>query len=191
MELVDTRDLKSLDRNIVPVQVRPRVPNLNYISIMKVWMIATYKINELKRLKDNLQNQDFEYYHPKINTKKYNSTSKEEPLFPGYIFIYTKIENYSKIKFTKGISKVVRFSNNIATLEDDEIYELKKIESESFSKPIIQKMCLGQEATISEGPFRGSFVTIASLPNKDRVSIFLHILGKKRKVTAFLDEIKI
>ena len=26
MELVDTRDLKSLDRNIVPVQVRPRVP---------------------------------------------------------------------------------------------------------------------------------------------------------------------
>ena len=28
VELVDTRDLKSLDRNIVPVQVRPRVPLL-------------------------------------------------------------------------------------------------------------------------------------------------------------------
>ncbi len=27
VELVDTRDLKSLDRNIVPVQVRPRVPS--------------------------------------------------------------------------------------------------------------------------------------------------------------------
>ena len=30
VELVDTRDLKSLDRNIVPVQVRPRVPRLYY-----------------------------------------------------------------------------------------------------------------------------------------------------------------
>ena len=158
---------------------------------MKVWMIATYKINELKRLKNNFQNQDLEYYHPKINTKKYNSTSKEEPLFPGYIFIYSEIENYSKIKFTKGISKVIRFGNNIATLEDDEIYELKKIESESFSKPIIQKICVGQEATISEGPLKGTFVTIASLPNKDRVSIFIHILGNKRKVTSFLDEIKL
>jgi len=158
---------------------------------MKVWMIATYKINELKRLKNNFQNQDLEYYHPKINTKKYNSTSKEEPLFPGYIFIYSEIENYSKIKFTKGISKVIRFGNNIATLEDDEIYELKKIESESFSKPIIQKICVGQEATISEGPLKGTFVTIASLPNKDRVNIFLHILGNKRRVTAFLDEIKL
>ncbi len=26
VKLVDTRDLKSLDRNIVPVQVRPRAP---------------------------------------------------------------------------------------------------------------------------------------------------------------------
>ena len=29
MELVDTRDLKSLEGNFVPVQVRPRAPNRN------------------------------------------------------------------------------------------------------------------------------------------------------------------
>ncbi len=158
---------------------------------MKVWIVATYKNNELKRLKDNLQNQDLEYYHPKINTKKYNLTPKEEPLFPGYIFIYSCIKNYSKIKYTRGISKIIRFNNNIATLEDDEIFELKKIESESFSKPIIQKIFVGQEAIMSEGPLKGSFISIASLPNKDRVNIFIHILGKKRKVTASLNEIKL
>ena len=158
---------------------------------MKVWMIATYKINELKRLKNNLQNQDLKYYHPKIITKKYNSTPKEEPLFSGYIFIYSGIENYSKIKFTRGISKVIRFNNNIATLKDDEICELKKIESESFSTPIIQEICIGQEAKISDGPLKGSFVTIASLPNKDRVNIFLHILGKKRKIATLLNEINL
>jgi hypothetical protein len=32
VELVDTRDLKSLDRNIVPVQVRPRVPSHSIIN---------------------------------------------------------------------------------------------------------------------------------------------------------------
>ena len=158
---------------------------------MKVWMVATYKNNELKRLIDNLQNQDLEYYHPKINTKKYNLTPKEEPLFPGYIFIYSRIKNYSKIKYTRGISKVIRFNNNIATLEDDEIFELKKIESESFSKPIIQKIFVGQEAIISEGPLKGSLISIASLPNKERVNIFIYILGKKRRVTASLNEIKL
>jgi len=44
VELVDTRDLKSLDRNIVPVQVRPRVPPI----MKKNWLVATYKINEAK-----------------------------------------------------------------------------------------------------------------------------------------------
>ena len=38
VELVDTRDLKSLDRNIVPVQVRPRVPQ----SIMKKKMACRF-----------------------------------------------------------------------------------------------------------------------------------------------------
>ena len=89
VELVDTRDLKSLDRNIVPVQVRPRVPFI-IILTMKVWMVATYKANELNRLKDNLQNQDLEYYHPKINTKKYNLTPKEEPLFHN-IFLFIQV----------------------------------------------------------------------------------------------------
>ena len=158
---------------------------------MKVWMVATYKTNELNRLKENLQNQEIEYYHPKINIKKYNLKPKEEPLFPGYIFIYSSIENYSKIKYTRGISKLIRFNNSVATLEDDDIFELKKIESESFSKPIIQKILVGQEATMSEGPLKGSLITIASLPNKDRVNIFIHILGKKRQVTASLNEIKL
>ena len=50
---------------------------------MKVWMVATYKINELKRLQENLHNQNFDYYNPKIIAKKRNLSAKEESLFPG------------------------------------------------------------------------------------------------------------
>ena len=158
---------------------------------MKVWMVATYKINQLKRLQENLKNQGFEFYNPKINISKHNSSPKEEFLFPGYIFIYAKLENYSKINFTKGISLVVRFSNNIAVLDVDEINQLKKIEYESYTKPIIQKVFVGQEGKMSDGPLKGSLVTIASLPKKERVNIFIHILGTKRKVSASLSEINI
>ena len=104
MELVDTRDLKSLDRNIVPVQVRPRVP---YI-MKKNWLIATYKTNELKRVESNLLNQKFDYCLPKITTKKINSNSKVEVLFPGYIFVNTGFENYSALKYTMGIKNIIK-----------------------------------------------------------------------------------
>ena len=154
-------------------------------------MVATYKINELNRLQENLKNQGFEFYNPKISISKHNSDPKEEFLFPGYIFIYAELESYSKIKYTKGISLVVRFSNNIAVLDADEINQLKKIENESYTKPIIQQVFVGQEGKMSVGPLKGSLVTIASLPKKERVNIFIHILGTKRKVSASLNEINL
>ena len=54
VELVDTRDLKSLDRNIVPVQVRPRVPKKNNKNIGG--MLISKKINEINKITDNIQN---------------------------------------------------------------------------------------------------------------------------------------
>ena len=188
MELVDTRDLKSLDRNIVPVQVRPRVP---FSLTMKYWHVATYKLNEIKRVETNLLNQKFDYYLPKITTKKINSSPKEEALFPGYVFIHASLDKYTKIKYTKGISKVIRFNNNVAILEDEEINQLRVLEKESLTKPIVQKVFIGQEAVMSDGPFKGSIITIASLPEKERVNIFIDILGSKRKASAPLNEINL
>ena len=156
-----------------------------------VWMVATYKINEIKRLKDNLKNQRFEYFHPKIQIKKNNRPLSEEPMFPGYIFIYADVNNYQKIKYTKGISKIIRFNKNIAILDEQEIIELKKIQEDSLFEPIVPKISVGQEAIMSDGPLKGSFITIASLPHKDRVNILVHILGKKRNITVPLNEIKI
>ena len=158
---------------------------------MKVWMAATYKTNELKRLKENLKNQNLEHYLPKIFIKKNNLPQVEELLFPGYIFVYASKNSYQKIRFTKGIKKVISFNKNIAILEEHEIAELKKIEEESISKPLSQKMSIGQEAILSDGPLKGSFISIASLPHKDRVNILVHILGKKRKITVPLIEIEL
>ena len=154
-------------------------------------MVATYKKNELKRLQDNLLNQNFNYFNPKIKTKTHNLLLKQEHMFPGYIFINAEIESYQKIKYTKGISKVIGFNKNIAILSDDEIEELKDIQNNSFTEPISPKVFIGQETVMIDGPLKGSLVTIASMPRKDRVNIFIHILGTKRRISASLSEIKI
>ena len=45
VELVDTRDLKSLDSDIVPVQVRPRVPLKIYFEILLQYIKIKIKLN--------------------------------------------------------------------------------------------------------------------------------------------------
>ena len=180
MELVDTRDLKSLDRNIVPVQVRPRVP---HITMIKNWIVATYKTNEVKRLESNLLNQKFDYYLPKITIKKTNSNSKEELLFPGYIFINTSFENYSALKYTIGIKGIVRFGDNIACIINEDIKAMQMVEETSKIDPIVSQIKIGQDVMIAKGSLTGSVVKVCSLPSKERIGVLLSFLGSLRRVT--------
>ena len=179
MELVDTRDLKSLDRNIVPVQVRPRVPNI----MKKNWLVATYKINEVKRVEHNLLNQQFEYYLPKIVTKKINSNLKEEVLFPGYIFVSTNFQNYSSLKYTMGIKNIIKFGEKISCISDEEIEAMKMVEETSKIDPVVTQIQIGQNVMISKGSLKGSIVKVCSLPSKERVGVLLSFLGSMRRVT--------
>ena len=179
VELVDTRDLKSLDRNIVPVQVRPRVP---YSNMKKKWIIALYKVNEVRKVESNLFNQDFDFYIPKITLKKNNSSPKQEVLFPGYIFINTSLENYSTLKYTLGIKYVLKFGENIPYISNEEIKVLQIAEEASKIDPVAPKLQIGQEVIISGGSFKGSIATICSLPSKKRVEVLITFLGSMRKV---------
>ena len=180
MELVDTRDLKSLDRNIVPVQVRPRVPSFN--NMKKKWFIAFYKSNEAKRVESNLLNQKFDFYLPKITVKKINSNPKVETLFPGYIFVNTSLENYSALRYTIGIKNIIKFGEYIPSLSNEEIKSIQTAEEESKTDPVVSKMQIGQEAHITKGSLKGSIVKVCSLPSKERVGVLLSFLGSKRRV---------
>lgn len=149
---------------------------------MNYWLVATYKINELKRVEINLKNQNFEYYLPKIVIKKHNSKTKEEVMFPGYIFINTAISNYSSVRYTKGIKNIIRFGKNIAQISDEEIKSINSIEKLSRLEPLFQEIQIGQEVSIISGTFKGNVAKICSLPSKERVGVLLHILGSLTRI---------
>ena len=181
MELVDTRDLKSLDRNIVPVQVRPRVPSFN--NMKKKWLIALYKSNEVKKVESNLSNQNFNYYLPKITIKKINANPKMEVLFPGYIFVNTSLENYSALKYTMGIKNIMKFGDNVSCISSEEIEAMQMAEEASKIDPVASQIQIGQEVIIAKGSLAGNIVKVCSLSSKERVEVFLSFLGSVRKAT--------
>ena len=187
MELVDTRDLKSLDRNIVPVQVRPRAPSE---LMKKEWLVASFKINQVKRVESNLLNQKFDYYLPKITIKKINSSPKEEMLFPGYIFVYIGFENYSALRYTLGIKNILKFGDNFPCISDEEVKSIRLAEEKSKIYPVSQ-LRIGQDVLIAEGSFKGTIARICSLPSKDRVSVLLAFLGTIRRAVIPLKDISI
>ena len=158
---------------------------------MNTWLVASYKINEVARLELNLKNQNFDYYLPKIVLERFNANLKEELMFPGYIFIKTNLKNYTALKYTKGIKKILKFGNNIPSMSKDDIDAIMKIEHESKNTPISTRYTVGQEVIIKEGSFKGNLVKICSLPASKRVDIFIHVLGSKRRVNISLEDLSL
>tara|TARA_Y100001935_G_scaffold166812_1_gene137322 strand:- start:1461 stop:1943 length:483 start_codon:yes stop_codon:yes gene_type:complete len=151
--------------------------------MIKNWLVATYKINEVKRLEENLSNQKFDYFLPKITTKKINCKSKEEILFPGYIFVNTTIENYSALRYTVGIKNILKFGEKISCISNEEVKLMQITEETSKKNPISNKVKIGQDALIARGSLKGSLVKICSLPSNERVGILLSFLGSERQIS--------
>jgi len=149
----------------------------------KNWLVATYKINEVRRVESNLLNQKFDYFLPKITTKKINSNPKVEVLFPGYIFVNTSFENYSALKYTMGIRNIIKFGDNISCISDEEIEAMQMAEEVSKIDPVVSQIQIGQDVMIAKGSLTGSIVKVCSLPSKERVGVLLSFLGSVRRVT--------
>ena len=156
---------------------------------MKFWLVATFKSNDIKRVESNLSNQNFDYYLPKIKVKRSNSDLVEVPLFPGYIFINTMLEEYKSIKYTKGIKKVIKFGNRIPCLSENEIRNIQSVEKLSKSDSLFSKINIGQEAVVADGAFKGLLVKICSLPSKGRIEVLLTFLGHSRRVKILKEDL--
>ncbi|MEL0237989.1 MAG: transcription termination/antitermination NusG family protein [Gammaproteobacteria bacterium] len=157
---------------------------------MKYWLVATYKINEIKRVEENLSNQNFNYYLPKIVIKKVNSCIKEEVMFPGYIFIQSHIDEFSSLKYTKGIKNIIKFGKNISFMTDAEIRSINKLEESSKLEPIISEPHIGQEVMIKKGSLKGNLAKICSFPSKNRIGILLYFLGSQRRITILRENLE-
>jgi transcriptional antiterminator RfaH len=155
----------------------------------KKWLIALYKSNKVKSLESNLSNQNFDFYLPKITTKKINTNPKVEVLFPGYIFVNTSLKNYSALKYTIGIKDIIKFGGNVPCISSKEIKAMQMAEEASEIDPVASQIQIGQDVIIAKGSLAGSIVKVCSLPSKERVGVLLSFLGSVRRITVSIKDV--
>ena len=83
-----------------------------------IWLVVKIKNNSENKAYLNLKNQGFEVFYPRIYKNKVlqNSIKKFlKPLFPGYMFVKLS-ENFSKINYTFGVSKLLNLAKNLVSL---------------------------------------------------------------------------
>ncbi len=105
----------------------------------KGWYLVSTKARHETIATLNLQRQGFHTYFPLLQLHKRRRKLYQvvtEPLFPHYIFIHlsAEINDWSKIRSTRGCVSLVRFGSAPARVPDGLVEQLKREESLRFSE---------------------------------------------------------
>ncbi|TWX54067.1 transcription/translation regulatory transformer protein RfaH [Colwellia hornerae] len=153
------------------------------------WFLLTSKPREEQRAFDNLSNQGYEVFLPKIakvtNRQGVKSVSLQ-PLFPNYLFINLDLSeaNFNAIRSTRGVGSFVRFGLNYATLNENLIKEIKQNIEGSDHKSLDDLLTYqqGEKVQVTQGPFKGLEAIYKTKDGLERCIILIKMLGQESEV---------
>jgi transcriptional antiterminator RfaH len=166
---------------------------------MKHWHLLMTKPREDERAEQHLLNQDYELFRPLIRQyrlRKGKQVAVTEPLFPRYIFIRLDdvFSNWARIRSTRGVSGLVRFTEMPAKVPGDLINLLRaqcsdgNVVDMTGKEPHVFRQ--GDGVEITAGSFKGIQAVIKEQKGEDRVVLLLTLLGKEQALEVPIHQVK-
>ena len=159
-----------------------------YADSTKKWYVIHYNFLNESRLIENLRNQNFYFYIPKILLLK-NKQTKSTPLFPGYGFVQSTANQVNSLNYTKGLQYVLRNGSVYSHVSDSLILEIQEANSVYQTQPLTLLPKLHSDVTILKGPLKGNLVKVMGFSKPDRVKILFNLLGRTAHSEIALDNL--
>lgn len=152
------------------------------------WYLAYTKPRQEEIARTHLEKQAFETYYPlykKLKKTGQGPVDVYEPMFPRYVFFRSvkPAQGISTVRSTKGVSTLVRFGFEPATVSDDLLKHIRQMEADrnQASLPELSQLKAGQKVRLQHSPLAGVEGLVQSVSGK-RVAVLLEILGRPAKV---------
>ncbi len=157
------------------------------------WYAIQYKPGQGDRALENLQNQGAVCFFPKISVEKIQRgkrTTKLEPLFSGYLFVSIEQADplWSKLRSTRGVTRVVGFANKPAVIDELVIeYIRQSVQTLSEQGGLRQ----GQKVQLQNGPFKGLEAVFENFEGEERACILITFMQQQQRIKVPLSTLKI
>ncbi|HEY0846536.1 MAG TPA: transcription/translation regulatory transformer protein RfaH [Noviherbaspirillum sp.] len=153
------------------------------------WYVVYTKRGQEFRALEQLQNQQYACYLPTLSVQRTRPGGKREtmlePLFARYLFIQSQsaMGNLTRIRSTRGVSRLVAFGDRLATLPGDFVTALMQrphmVEQTPFQP--------GERVAINSGPFAGLEGIYQAPDGEARALILVDLMRQPRKLKLAVD----
>ncbi|MDY7033934.1 MAG: UpxY family transcription antiterminator [Thermodesulfobacteriota bacterium] len=168
------------------------VINSSNVAETKKWYAIYTRSRHENKVYTGLKNKNFEVFLPKAEKWSRRKDRRKKiwwPLFPGYIFVQSWLDNYAHhdILKTTGVVKIVGINGQPLPIVDEEIRSLKLLVESGQQILSHDYLKTGDKVIVVEGPMEGVIGTILRPQSKkDKLVISIHLL--QRSVAVEMDE---
>ncbi|MBF0439582.1 MAG: transcription/translation regulatory transformer protein RfaH [Magnetococcales bacterium] len=164
---------------------------------MEKWYAIHTKPRQEQLAANNLANQNFRCFFPKIHVWRMRRAKRllvEEPFFTSYIFLHVDLDqvNTAPIRSTLGVTGFVRFGTYIPPIHDELIDGLIAMADDqgilTQEAPIFTP---GQVVLIDEGPLTGYKAIFQAANGNERAMLLIDMLGGKVNVSTPLSALRL
>ena len=132
---------------------------------------------------ENLARQNFETYCPHMRKTLRSRAGPREvlrPLFANYVFVRAPLDKsaWRPILSTYGVRQLVRFGEQMPSLDSRFIDALRAREVDGAVVKPASPYQVGEDISISGGPFDGLVARIVQIESNDRLTILMDLLGQ-------------
>jgi len=155
------------------------------------WLLAYTKPRAEQLADENLRRQGFECFSPLFLVHKRRRAHwhwVEEPLFPRYVFVGVPAgRSWAPIRSTLGVSALVRFGGEVATVPASLIAELQAASEGGETQRALFRE--GQAVRILGEGFSGLEGVFQMQDGEQRAHVLVSMLGRPVMVRVPLDEV--
>lgn len=162
-----------------------------------LWYAIHTHPKEEDRATSNLRAWNVETFNPKIRERRLNPFTdtpiyEMKCLFPRYIFArFDAGSLLSKVRFTRGVHRVVSFGNGPVPIEEEIIAFIKAQTGEDGLVRLGEKLSRGDEVTIKDGLLSGlSGIFEREIKGTDRVTILLNAINYQASIVIEKEHLK-
>lgn len=133
------------------------------------------------------QSPGLEVFCPRVRIQRKTQRGLKwfvEAMFPNYLFArFDLTENQTLVRYSPGISGIVRFGQHIEPVPAESIRELTEFLGGEDIKTLSFEIAEGDEVAIVSGPLTGQQGVVTKLlPARERVRVLLEFLGNTREI---------
>lgn len=154
-------------------------------SLANPWMVLRTRSRHENKVEFELQQKQIVAYLPKLRVSRSCQGRKrvvEMPLFPGYVFVRPRQDQFEGIRYIRGSCGLVVSDGKPGTLSAQNIHAIQTMVESGAELAVDPALVTGSRVRIVDGPFMGIEGVLVSNKDQEHLVVNVDMLGSSVRV---------